>query len=275
MKVQGGWHHEKNLASTYGDYGKPREVIGHEKVMSVETNNSQARKRKQVRTLSIVIPTLNEENAIERVIKAIPTDELNEMGFEVQILVVDNGSDDRTVELAKKVGAEVIYEPIRGYGRAYKSGFAQASGDLIATADADLTYPMEDIPKLVKLLIDEDLDFVTTNRFVNMDPDAMSFRNIFGNVILNLVTRLLYRIDLKDSQSGMWLFRKDLLDRMKCRSDGMAFSQELKLEAIHFCNCRWREVPIKYSVRVGQLKLSGWRDGFGNLLALIRKRFVR
>jgi len=266
---------KRNLASTYGDYGKPREVIGHEKVTSVETRNTQSRKRKQVRTLSVVIPAINEEATIERVVKAIPTDELNEMGFGVQILVVDNGSNDGTGELARKVGAEVILEPIQGYGRAYKSGFAQASGDLIATADADLTYPMEDIPKLVKLLIDEDLDFVTTNRFVYMDPDAMSFRNIFGNAILNLVTRLLYRIDLKDSQSGMWLFRKDLLDGMICRSDGMAFSQELKLEAIHFCNCRWREAPIKYSARVGQINLSGWRDGFGNLLALIRKRFVR
>ena len=237
--------------------------------------NVETEKVRPVRKFSVVIPALNEEEAIERVVKAIPKGELNAMGFEVQILVVDNGSEDRTGELARKAGAEVVFEPIRGYGRAYKTGFDNAHGQIIATADADLTYPVEDIPKLVKLLEEENLDFITTNRFANMDKNAMSPRNIFGNSVLNLTTRLFFRINLKDSQSGMWVFRKDILGHLKLSSDKMAFSEELKIEACHFTKYRWREVPIEYRARVGKVKLSGWRDGLQNLCYLFRKRLVR
>ncbi|GAI23296.1 unnamed protein product, partial [marine sediment metagenome] len=206
---------------------------------------------------------------------AIPKNELEKMGFDVQILVVDGDSQDRTRELATKAGAEVIVEPRRGYGRAYKTGFAHATGDIIATADADLTYPVQDIPKFVATLQEENLDFITTNRFASMERDAMSFRNRIGNGVLNLATRLLFRLSIKDSQSGMWVFRKDILDRLLLKSDKMSFSEELKIEACHFAKCRWREAPIQYKVRVGKIKLRGWRDGFQNLLYLVKKRFVR
>jgi len=229
----------------------------------------------EVSKITVIIPALNEEKAIGRVVRSIPKEQLNKMGFSVQTLVIDNGSEDRTAEIARMSGAEVIFEPRRGYGRAYKAGFANAIGDLIATVDADMSYPANDIPKLAKLLIEEDLDFVTTNRFSYMDPDAMSLRNIIGNVILNLVTRLLYGIDLKDSQSGMWLFKRALLDRLICKSDNMSFSQEIKLDAIYYNKCRWQEVPIRYRCRVGEQKLSGWSDGPRNLLALFRKRIHR
>ncbi|HUV45516.1 MAG TPA: glycosyltransferase family 2 protein [Dehalococcoidia bacterium] len=225
--------------------------------------------------ISIIIPALNEEEGIEGVIRAIPKNELEKMGFDVQILVVDGNSQDRTRELASKAGAEVIIEPRRGYGRAYKTGFAKASGDIIATADADLTYPVEDIPKFVRVLQEENLDFITTNRFAYMERDAMSFRNQIGNGVLNLATRLLFRLNLRDSQSGMWVFRKDILDKLLLKSDKMSFSEELKLEACHFAKCRWREMPIQYKARVGKIKLRGWRDGFQNLLYLVKKRFTR
>lgn len=228
-----------------------------------------------MKKVSVVIPALNEEEAIEAVVLAIPRDELRRMGFEVEVLVIDNGSEDRTAELARKAGAEVVFEPNRGYGRAYKTGFDNVQGQIIATADADLTYPVEDIPELVKLLEEENLDFITTNRFAKMESNAMSPRNRLGNSVLNLTTRLFFRIDLKDSQSGMWVFRKDLLNSMHLNSDGMPFSEELKLEACHFAKCRWREVPIEYRDRVGKVKLSGWRDGLLNLCYLFRKRLLR
>ena len=228
-----------------------------------------------MKKVSVVIPALNEEEAIEAVVLAIPRDELRRMGFEVEVLVIDNGSEDRTAELARKAGAEVVFEPNRGYGRAYKTGFDNVQGQIIATADADLTYPVEDIPELVKLLEEENLDFITTNRFAKMESNVMSPRNRLGNSVLNLTTRLFFRIDLKDSQSGMWVFRKDLLNSMHLNSDGMPFSEELKLEACHFAKGRWREVPIEYRDRVGKVKLSGWRDGFLNLCYLFRKRLLR
>jgi len=226
-------------------------------------------------TISLIIPALNEEEGIGPVIQAIPKDELEEMGFDVQILVVDGDSQDRTRELASKAGAEVIVEPRRGYGRAYKTGFAHATGDIVATADADLTYPVEDIPKLVRMLLDENLDFITTNRFAGMDKGAMSFRNRIGNGVLNLATRLLFHLNLKDSQSGMWVVKKDILDRLVLKSDEMSFSEELKVEACHFAQCRWKEVPIQYRARLGKIKLRGWRDGLKNLFYLAKKRFAR
>lgn len=228
-----------------------------------------------MRKLSVVIPALNEQEAVEAVVNGIPRNKLNGMGFQVQILVVDNGSEDRTAELAIEAGAEVVVEPKRGYGRAYRTGFNNAQGEIIATADADLTYPLEDIPRLVAILEEENLDFVTTNRFAHVHQGAISSRNRFGNSVLNATTRLLFAINLRDSQSGMWVFRRDLLDRLRLRSDGMSFSEEIKIEACHFARCRWKEVPIEYRTRVGEAKLSGWRDGLHNLFYLFRKRALR
>ena len=146
-----------------------------------------------------------------------------------------------------------------------KQGSRHASGDIITTADADTTYPVEDIPKLVKIFENENLDFLTTNRFTLLENGAMSFRNKLGNQILSLAMRLLFRLDIKDSQSGMWIFRRNLLNQMVLRSNSMAFSQELKIEACHFSKAHWKETPIHYRHRLGPAKLRGWRDGFGNL----------
>ena len=167
-----------------------------------------------MKSISVVIPALNEKDGIEVTIKAIPKVELEKSGYSLQVLVVDGCSDDNTVELAKRAGAEVIIEPLRGYGVAFKTGFDHASGDIIVTADADGTYPMEDICNLVQLLDKENLEFITTNRFAFMQKGAMSFRNKIVNMILNLTTIILFRINLKDCQSGMWVFRKSILDRL-------------------------------------------------------------
>lgn len=227
-----------------------------------------------MKKLSVIIPSKEEREGIVGTIRAIPKDELEKMGYEVQILVVDSSSDD-TAEFARQAGAEVVREPRLGYGRAYKTGFAHARGDIIVTADADMTYPIEEIPKLVRTLEEEGLDFITTNRFACLEEGAMSRLHRLGNFILNFVTRLLFGINLKDSQSGMWVFRKHILDRARLRADSMAFSEELKIEAVYFLGCRWKEVPIRYKVRVGEVKLRSWRHGLGNLFYLLRKRIMR
>ena len=226
-------------------------------------------------TVSIIIPALNEEEGIGKTVRAIPKRQLEKMGYKVQILVVDNGSEDKTGDLAKKAGAEVVFEPRRGYGRAYKTGFASARGDIIATADADRTYPVEEIPGMIELLEKEDLDFITTNRFAKMDKGAMSRRNKLGNALLNFALKLLFRINIADSQSGMWVFRRSLLNKLVLRSNGMPLSEELKLEACYFAGSRWKELSIKYRARIGKMKLRAWRDGLENLTFLVRKRVVR
>lgn len=233
-------------------------------------------KRNEMKRITIVIPALNEMDGIERTIADVPREELGRMGYEVQVVVVDNDSHDGTANLARKAGAEVIFEPKRGYGSAYKAGFAHATGDITATADADRTYPMEDIPRLVRILEQEKLDFLTTSRFAFMEQGAMSFRNKVGNTILSLAVRVLYGLKMRDPESGMWVFRTGILDKLKLGSDIWPFSHELKIEACYFNKCRWKEVPIQYKARCGNTKLlRGWKVGLTDLLHMIGKRIVR
>jgi glycosyltransferase involved in cell wall biosynthesis len=235
-----------------------------------------------MKSISVVIPAWNEREGIEKTIKAIPKSELENAGWEVQILVVDGGSDDGTAEMARKAGAEVIIEPRRGYGRAYKTGFVYARGDIIVTADADSTYPVEDIPKLVKILEEENLDFITTNRFAcaQMEEEVMSLRNKIGNMILAVEIKLLFRLNMKDPESGMWVFKRSILDKLKLNSDSNVFSHEIKIEACYFNRCKWKEVPIRYRARSGgPAKLTrgwiGWKAGLANLLHIAKKRLMR
>jgi glycosyltransferase involved in cell wall biosynthesis len=228
-----------------------------------------------LKTVSIVIPALNEEEGICGTIDAISTKQLAEYDYECELIVVDNGSTDRTAELAREAGARVVFEPRRGYGSALKAGFRAATGDFIATLDADLTYPAYEIPRLVCLLEEKNLDFISTNRLQSFSPGAFSARNLVGNRLLSLVAGVVYRLPFKDSQSGMWIFRRDVLSKMVLRSDGMALSEEIKVEAAFWAKLRCLEVPISYEPRAGKVKLRAYMDGLENLLFLLKKRFWR
>lgn len=217
-----------------------------------------------------MIPTLNEEKGIENSIKAVPMGEL-QGSFNVEVIVVDGYSNDHTVEIAKSVGAKVIMEKRKGYGRAYKTGFDAAKGDLLIALDGDATYPASRIPEFLQLMAN--LDFLTTNRFAKIKKEAMSFRNRLGNGVLSFTARFLYGFPFHDSQSGMWVIRKSAWEKVrdKIKSDGMAFSQEIKIEF-------WRngfrclEAPIEYNERKGKAKLNPWKDGAKNFLHLFQKK---
>lgn len=216
------------------------------------------------------MPALNEEDSVSKTIESIPLNILNGLGYQAEIIVIDGGSTDRTVELAKSSGAKVVVSQ-RGYGRQYKAGFEAATGEIICTADSDCSYPMEEIPRLINILISENLDFISTNRFAGMDHDSMASVNWFGNRFLTEVTNLLFRLSMKDSQSGMWVFRKNILGVLNLRGNGMPLSQEIKIKA--FFKFRAREVDSTYRKRVGNVKLRIFIDGFDNLFSLIRLRF--
>jgi glycosyltransferase involved in cell wall biosynthesis len=222
--------------------------------------------------ITILMPALNEEESIGKTIALIPKDKLRDSGYETEILVVDGGSRDNTVDVAKSLGATVI-DSVRGYGRQYRLGFKIAAGDIIVTADSDCSYPMEEIPTLLNTLKKEDLDFIHTNRFAFMEKKSMMPVNKFGNRVLTLITNFLFHYNLKDSQSGMWVFRKDLLEKIRLTSNGMSLSQEIKIRA--FRNFKAREVDSTYRKRVGRVKLRIFIDGTGNLVNLFKMKFVR
>jgi glycosyltransferase involved in cell wall biosynthesis len=225
------------------------------------------------KSLSIVIPALNEEQGIGPTIDSIPMTALTGLGYTVEILVVDGNSKDRTKEIAEAKGARVIVDARKGYGRAYRTGFELAQGDVIITADADLTYPLDHIPQLLADFEQRGLDFMTTNRFARLQPGAMKTKHKFGNWVLSWTARALFFVNFKDSQSGMWLLRRSMLPNLRLVADGMEFSEELKIEAYIANKRRATEVPIEYRVRVGEVKLSSWKDGTRCLLFLWKKRF--
>jgi dolichol-phosphate hexosyltransferase len=217
------------------------------------------------RRITVVIPCLNEEKGIVEVLARVP-------GFVDEVIVVDNNSTDRTAELAKKQGATVIHEEVRGYGRAYKTGMMQARGDVIVTLDGDQSYPPEAISYLLEVFLRSDARFVSASRFPLKNKEAMSFKHWVGNKILSLVLSILFFRWVRDSQSGMWIFERECLKKMHLISDGMAFSEEIKIEAIRNRHIGFREIYIDYSNRMGEIKLQPWRDGFRNLRFLFCKR---
>ena len=165
----------------------------------------------------------------------------------------------------------MIREDVRGYGRAYKSGFDRAGGDLIVTLDGDHSYPPDAISYLLEAFLHLDVDFLNASRFPVRDRHAMSLKHKLGNLILSVAMSMLYFRWVRDSQSGMWVFRRSILARMKLEADGMAFSEEIKVEALK--KFRFEEISIVYSSRLGEIKLNPWRDGFFNLWFLLKKRF--
>jgi hypothetical protein len=224
-----------------------------------------------VPTLSVVIPALNEAENIREVIGSVPLPALRSSGWATEIIVVDNASSDGTGELALEAGATVIHQPVRGYGNAYRAGFAAARGDVIVTGDADRTYPLDHTPGLLAYFVAQRLDFLTTNRLLTGNRSAMKPSHLVGNRMLSAASRALHGHRFVDSQSGMWMFRRAVWPAMDVRSGGMSFSQELKNEA-HRRGLRCAEVPIEYRQRVGEVKLNALRDGWGNLRQLFEHR---
>ncbi len=223
----------------------------------------------QDKTIGLVIPAHNEEQGLPAVLKLVPD-------CVDKILVVDNCSTDKTAEVAREFGAEVVNQPIKGYGHAYMAGFDAIDTDIVTTSDADGTYPVDRITMLVNTLIAQDIDFISARRIP--DDHAHTFNNTLrfsGNAVLTLFTMLLFWKKILDSQSGMWVFHRHVFDGLNLTSGGMPFSEELKIEVWRKKGVKCKEigVPFSYSERLGDAKLNLWRDGFRNLIFLFAKRF--
>jgi glycosyltransferase involved in cell wall biosynthesis len=224
-----------------------------------------------IHMVSIVIPALNEEENIPHVLATVPRDALMRAGCAVEVVIVDNGSTDRTSEVAAALDATVVYQPERGYGNAYHAGFAAARGDVIVTGDADCTYPFDALLELIDHLECGGYDFLSTNRLGRDNRHAMKRSHAVGNSMLTAVSRSLFHGPFRDSQSGMWIFRRSIWAHLDVRSGGMQFSQEIKNEA-YLKGFRCDEVPIEYRPRGGTVKLNAFQDGTLNLLQLAGHR---
>lgn len=217
--------------------------------------------------ITVVVPCLNEEEGIAAVLGAAPE-------WVDQVIVVDNGSTDGTVDVATSLGAVVVREDLRGYGRAYMRGFSHATGDVVATLDGDHTYPIKDLGRLLDVYLHYQVDFLSACRFPILDQEAMSFKHWVGNKILSMVMAVLWKVPIEDSQSGMWVFNRRILEKIKLTSPGMAFSEEIKIEVIRHPELKFKEEHIKYSARKGEIKLQPYRDGIKNILFMFKKRLL-
>ncbi len=213
--------------------------------------------------LSVVIPAYNEENGIveiaSRVLSIAPA--LRKVGVDrLELLVVDDGSRDRTAEVAAGIpGVSLIrHSRNKGYGAALKTGFSKACGELIGFLDADGPYPPEYFPQLCQAAL-KGTDLVIGSRMAGADSKMPLTRRV-GNFFFATLLTLLGRQKVTDSASGMRVFRREILERIYPLPDGLNLTPVMSTRAVHE-GIKIEEVPIPYSERVGRSKLSVIRDG--------------
>lgn len=217
------------------------------------------------KTIGVLIPCYNEEEGLPYVLQAMPS-------IVDVVYVIDNQSDDNTAGIAHQFGAIVLKQPIKGYGAAYHMGLKHIQTDIVVTMDGDGTYPVDEIPKLAKYLLDNQLDFLSACRFPLQNPQNMDILSKIGNIILTFTTKLLFNYPIKDSQSGMWVFHRSILAKLNLKSMGMAFSEEIKIESLKK-RLAFQEVHIPYYKRFGKKKIKKFQDGIINLVYLFYLKF--
>ena len=214
--------------------------------------------------VSVVIPCLNEEAGVAQVVQEAWSG-ITASGRPGEVIVVDNGSVDRSVERAEDAGARVVHEPERGYGAAYLSGLAAAKGEYIVMADADGTYPLRDLPAFVDSL-ESGNELVIGSRFRGkIHRGAMPWAHRWiGNPVLTFILNVFFGVQVSDAHCGMRAVRRSSLAKLDLQATGMEFASEMILKASKR-NLRVDEVPIEYHKRVGESKLNTWRDGWRHL----------
>lgn len=218
-------------------------------------------------TLSLVLPTYNEEGAIGVVINDIRR---YARDFDHEIIVVDS-SRDRTPDIARSLGATVICKPPAGHGDALRTGLAAARGEIIITADCDNTYPMEYIPVLVDTMRREHCDLISCNRLTQHLGDAMPFANKLANRAFAFLVRVLYGIRVTDVTTGMFCLTQRL-NRSITLETYVTVPIELIIKA-HQAGFRHLEIDIPYRTRIGEVTLQRWRCGKAVIKCIFNYRF--
>ena len=213
--------------------------------------------------VSVIFPTRNEEQSIAKVIKRC-RESLERLGLTYEIIVVDC-STDNTPKIAESMGAKVL-KNVKGYGKACIEGIKLARGKYIVLADADGSYDLSEVDKLLIPLMNDEADVVLGSRFKGkIKPGAMpALHKYIGNPLLTWIMNRLFGLSITDSQTGMRAFKKDVLNQIKLVCPGMEFASEFLIKAARK-KMRIAEVPINYYPRLGKSKLRSFRDGWRHL----------
>ena len=221
--------------------------------------------------LSVVIPCLNECETIARAV-ARARAAIASTGLPGEVIVADNGSSDGSVELAQVAGARIVAVQRRGYGEALHAGISQARFTYVGFADADLSYPFDEMARLLEPLHTDRADFVLGSRLRGLiEPGAMPFLNRYlGTPVLSKCIGLVTGLWTSDCNSGMRVFRRDLYATLDLRCRGMEYASEMLIR-VAACDLRFHEVPIVFhrDQRGKPPHLRRWRDGFRHLRYIV------
>jgi glycosyltransferase involved in cell wall biosynthesis len=220
--------------------------------------------------VSVIIPVFNEEVTVGDIVTRTKKT-LEKMGVTYEILVVDDGSYDRSAEVAQERKATVLRECHKGKGFALRCGFSHSKGELIVTLDADGSHKPEEIPLVLRYLMEDKADFVIGSRFANSEANKAKVPKInrTGNKLFNTMTGYLTGVKITDSQSGFRAFQASLIKRMRLSSHGYEVESEMLVKAL-MMGARVAETPISFDQRtVGCSKLDPIRDGARILYAII------
>jgi glycosyltransferase involved in cell wall biosynthesis len=221
--------------------------------------------------LSVVMPVYNERETIDEIVARVLA-----VPMRVELVVVDDCSTDGTrahlAELQKQCGFTLLLQPAnQGKGAALRRGFAAVTGDIVAIQDADLEYSPEEFPRLAELIIEGRADVVYGSRFLGSHR-VFLFTHYLGNLVLTLVTNVLYNTMLSDMETCYKVMRREVLDGLDLRSNGFGIEPEITAK-IFKRRYRVYEVPITYDGRgYDEGKKITWQDGIVALWVLFRNR---
>lgn len=218
--------------------------------------------------ISIVMPCLDEEQTVETCVRKA-LNWLERSPYEGEVVVVDNGSTDRSAELAAAAGARVVHELRPGYGAALRRGFTEGRGDWLVMGDCDDTYDFSDLDPLMQPLA-EGYDMSVGNRFAGgIAPGAMTWSHRYiGTPVISFLLKMFSGLKVGDSQCGLRAFTRDALNRLDLRTDGMELASEMILKSARR-GLKIADVPVPYNIRLGEAKLNTVRDGWRHLRFLL------
>jgi len=227
--------------------------------------------------LSILIPVYNEKNTISEILKKIENVSLSELGFEKQIIIVDDYSNDGTREVLKSFEGKykVVYHPRnRGKGMAIRTALEQATGDYTIIQDADLEYDPEDYKNLLKRALEKEAKVVYGSRCLEV-KNKYSHRSFYlGGLLLSWFANLLFGIKITDESTCYKLFKTEFLKSLKLKSERFEFCPEVTAKTAKR-KVNIYEVPINYYPRhIDEGKKIKWKDGIVALWTLVKYKFI-